>query len=163
MPCENNCHFLEKWEASYPEKFAEDSEIYSHIRRGDLIFVSSGCGEPQYLVNSLVNYVESNPKAIFDTEIIHIYSFGIAPYTNPKFKDNFRHNSFFIGDNTRSSVNEGSSDYTPISMSSVPALLRNGFIKIDVPSAASTPGKAAKRCFLSLNGRSFPWEQTGGR
>ena len=144
---ENNNHFLEMWKASHPQKFATETEIFSYIRRGDYIFVSSGCGEPQYLVNSLVKYVEANPKA-FDTEIIHIYSFGIAPYTDQKFKKNFRHNSFFIGDNTSASVNEGASDYTPISLSNVPALLRSGYLKIDVALIQTSPPN--KHGFLSL-------------
>jgi len=123
---------LDDWKKLYPEKFAREEAIFSHIRRGDHIFVASGCGEPQYLIGAMVNYVESHPKAFFDAEIIHVYSFGIAPYTDPKFKHNFRHNSFFIGSNTRDPVNQGMADYTPISLSDVPALIRSGSVRIDV-------------------------------
>ena len=123
---------IERWKEIYPRKFASEENIFSHIHRGDYIFVASGCGEPQYLVSSLVKYIEDNPKAFFDTEIIQIYSFGIAPYTDVKFKHNFRHNSFFIGDNTRASINSGLSDYTPISLSDVPALLNMGVVRVDV-------------------------------
>jgi len=80
----------------------------------------------------MVNYVESHPKAFFDTEIIHVYSFGIAPYTDPKFKRNFRHTSFFIGNNTRGPVNQGLADYAPVSLSNVPSLIRSGSVRIDV-------------------------------
>ncbi len=123
---------LDDWKKLYPEIFAGEEVIFSHIRRGDHIFVASGCGEPQYLVRAMVNYVESHPKAFFDAEIIHVYSFGIAPYTDPKFKHNFRHNSFFIGNNTRDPVNQGMADYTPISLSDVPALIKSGSVRIDV-------------------------------
>ncbi len=132
MGFDNNMNTLDDWKRLYPEKFAEDAAVFTHIRRGDHIFVASGCGEPQYLVRAMVNYVESNPKAFFDTEIIHVYSFGIAPYTDPKFKRNFRHNSFFIGNNTRGPVNQGLADYTPVSLSDVPALIKNGSVRIDV-------------------------------
>jgi acyl-CoA hydrolase/RimJ/RimL family protein N-acetyltransferase len=125
-------HTLDDWKRIYPEKFAEEDAVFTHIRRGDHIFVASGCGEPQYLVRAMVDYVESNPKAFFDTEIIHVYSFGIAPYTDPKFKHNFRHNSFFVGNNTRGPVNQGLADYTPVSLSDVPALIRSGSVGIDV-------------------------------
>jgi acyl-CoA hydrolase len=81
MSFENNMHSLDDWKKLYPEKFAEEESVFSRIRRGDHIFVASGCGEPQYLVRAMVSYVESHPKAFFDTEIIHVYSFGIAPYT----------------------------------------------------------------------------------
>jgi acyl-CoA hydrolase/GNAT superfamily N-acetyltransferase len=129
---ESKMKSLEDWKNLYPEKFAEEEVVFSHIRRGDHIFVASGCGEPQYLVRALVSYVESHPKAFFDTEIIHVYSFGIAPYTDPKFKRYFRHNSFFIGNNTRGPINQGMADYTPISLSQVPALIKSGSVQIDV-------------------------------
>ena len=132
MGFENNMNSLDDWKRLYPEKFAEEEAIFGHIRRGDHIFVASGCGEPQYLVRAMVNYVESHPKAFFDTEIIHVYSFGIAPYTDPKFKRNFRHNSFFVGNNTRGPVNQGLADYTPVSLSDVPALIKSGAVRIDV-------------------------------
>jgi acyl-CoA hydrolase/GNAT superfamily N-acetyltransferase len=132
MGFENKMRSMDDWKKLYPEKFADEEVVFSHIRRGDHIFVASGCGEPQYLVRAMVGYVESHPKAFFDTEIIHVYSFGIAPYTDPKFKRNFRHNSFFVGNNTRGPVNQGLADYTPVSLSEVPALIRNGSVQIDV-------------------------------
>ncbi|MBN1365263.1 MAG: GNAT family N-acetyltransferase [Syntrophaceae bacterium] len=123
---------LDKFKKAYPDKFVSEDEIFSHIRRGDHIFVASGCGEPQYLVQAMIRYVESHPKAFFDAEIIHIYSLGLAPYAGAKYKANFRHNSFFIGNSTRDSINTGMADYTPISLSQVPALLASGAILIDV-------------------------------
>lgn len=124
--------YLAGFKKAYPKKFVSEDEIFSHIRRGDHIFVASGCGEPQYLVQAMIRYVESNPKAFFDAEIIHIYSLGLAPYTAAKYKANFRHNSFFIGNNTRDSINAGMADYTPISLSQVPSLLDSGVVRIDV-------------------------------
>ncbi len=123
---------LEEWKKVCPEKFASEEEIFSNIRRGQHIFVTSGCGEPQYLISAMTNYVESHPKAFFDAEIIQIYSLGIAPYTDEKFKSNFRHNSFFIGNNTRDNVNRGAADYTPISLSDIPALINSGIVPIDI-------------------------------
>ncbi|KUG24185.1 4-hydroxybutyrate coenzyme a transferase [hydrocarbon metagenome] len=124
--------YLDGFKKAYPEKFVSEDEIFSHIRRGDHIFVASGCGEPQYLVQAMTRYVESNPKAFFDAEIIHIYSLGLAPYAGAKYKANFRHNSFFIGNSTRDSINAGMADYTPISLSQLPALLASGSVRIDV-------------------------------
>lgn len=98
----------------YPEKFASEDRIFGHIHRGDRIFIGTGCGEPQYLVRALVEYVASRPKAFFDAEVLHIWTLGVAPYTDKKFRSNFRHNAFLIGDNTRDAVNAGLADYTPI-------------------------------------------------
>ena len=115
-----------------PEKFASHAEIFSRIHRGDRIFIHTACGEPQFLVRSLVDYIESNPKAVFDAEVMHVWTLGVAPYTQAKFKKNFRHNSFFIGNNTRDAVNTGLADYTPIFLSEVPDLFLRGIVNVDV-------------------------------
>ena len=116
----------------FPEKFQSEKQIFGRINPGNRIFIGTACGEPQYLVKALIRYVESNPKAFFDTEVLHIWTLGVAPYTDEKFKYNFRHNSFFIGDNTRDAVNKGLADYTPIFLSQVPYLLKRKVIPIDV-------------------------------
>ena len=123
---------LDKLQLRYPDKFADEKQIFSKIHPGNRIFISTACAEPQYLVNSLVKYVESNPKAFFDAEVLHVWTLGVAPYTEEKFQSNFRHNSFFIGDNTRDAVNEGLADYTPIFLSQVPDLFKRGAVPVDV-------------------------------
>ncbi len=51
----------------WPEKFASLGAVFRNIHPGDRIFIGTGCGEPQYLLNSLVDYVKSNPKAFFES------------------------------------------------------------------------------------------------
>ena len=116
----------------YPDKFAPEKAIFGHIHRGDRIFVGTGCGEPQYLVQALVQYVEENPGRVYDAEVVHVWTLGVAPYTDEKFKRNFRHNAFFIGQNTREAVNRGMADYTPVFLSKIPELLYTGAVPIDV-------------------------------
>ncbi|MBP8979853.1 MAG: GNAT family N-acetyltransferase [Syntrophobacterales bacterium] len=123
---------LEKWKGLYPEKFAPEAEIFGHIHRGDTIFIGSACAEPQHLVQGMIRYVKSNPKAFFDAEVLHIRSLGVAPYATEKFKQNFRHNSFFIGDSTREAVNRGVADYTPVFLSETPDLFRRGLVRVDI-------------------------------
>ncbi len=125
--------------SKYAEKVAPENEIFGHIHRGDRIFIGTGCGEPQYLVNALIKYVESNPKAFFDAEVFHVFTLGVAPYADEKFKYNFRHDSFFIGANTRGAVNEGAADYTPVFLSQVPRLLYGEFIPVDVALIQTSP------------------------
>ena len=118
-------------EKKHPEKFVALHDIFKHIGRGSKIFISTGCGEPQHLVNELVNYVESDPNALADTEVFQVWTLGVAVYTEEKFNYNFRHNSFFISDKSRRAVNTGLADYTPVFLSRVPDLLRRGQIKFD--------------------------------
>ena len=130
---------MEEWRRRYPEKFASEEEIFRRIRRGSRIFVGTGCGEPQHLLNSFVRWVEANPKALFGAEIFQVWSLGVSAYTEPKFRDNFRANSFFVGPSTRQAVNEGKADYTPVFLSRVPELFREGLIPLDVAMVQTSP------------------------
>lgn len=38
---------LDAVKQKYQNKFAPENEIFSHIHRGDRIFISTACGEPQ--------------------------------------------------------------------------------------------------------------------
>jgi acyl-CoA hydrolase/GNAT superfamily N-acetyltransferase len=139
---------LEDLKKTWPEKLATDEEIFSHIHAGDKIFIGTGCGEPQYLVQALVNYVGSNPKAFFGIELIHVWTVGAAPYMDEKFRDNFRIDSFFISEGTRNAINRGAADYTPISLSAVPGLFRREIIPIDVALIQTSPPD--KHGYMSL-------------
>ena len=130
---------LDKIRKTYPEKFVSENNVFSHIHPGDRIFIGTGCGEPQYLVQALINYVQSHPKAFFDAEILHVWTLGVAPYTDERFKQNFRHNSFFIANNTRDAVNKGQADYTPIFLSEVPDLIHRRLVPIDVALIQTSP------------------------
>ncbi len=116
----------------YPEKFQPEDSVFSHIHAGNRIFIGTGCGEPQHLVRALIEYVQSHPKAFFDTELLQVWTLGLAPYADEKFKDIFRHNSFFIGNNVRQAVNTGIADYTPVFLSQVPALFQKRRVPVDV-------------------------------
>jgi len=123
---------MENLKALYPEKCIPEDRIFSHIHPGNRIFIGTGCGEPQYLVAALIRYVQSHPKGFFDAELLQVWTLGVAPYADEKFKDTFRHNSFFIGENTREAINRGLADYTPVFLSAVPNLFYRKIVPIDV-------------------------------
>lgn len=123
----------------WPRKFRDqESLIFKKIRPGNRIFVGTGCGEPQYLVRSLLNFVNDQPKAFLDAEIMNIVTLGVAPYTDEKFRDNFRLNSFFIGESSRNAINRGAADYTPIFLSNLPDLIRSERVPLDVALIQTT-------------------------
>ena len=123
---------LQQLKLKYKEKFIPVDQIFQNIHLGDRIFISTACGEPQYLVNSMVKYVESHPKALLDSEVMHVWTLGVAPYADEKYKRNFRYNSFFIGNNARASINAGLADYSPIFLSQIPGLFRKGMVSLDI-------------------------------
>jgi len=132
MPPKELNPWLQKVAKQYPDKFAAENVIFSRIHPGNRIFIGTGCGEPQSLVRSLIEFVRSHPKAFFDTELLQVWTLGVVPYSDEKFKDNFRRNSFFIGNNAREAVNRGLADYTPIFLSQVPGLFSRKLVPVDV-------------------------------
>ncbi len=108
-------------------EYVEAEKALENIGRGYRVFVGSGASEPQYLVKKLTDLATQ----FYDTEIFHIQTLGVAPYTEEKFQDRFRHNAFFVDDNTREAVAEGRADYTPIFMRDIPKLFKNGRIPLD--------------------------------
>ena len=116
----------------YPEKFGSEKAIFGNIKLGARIFVSTACGEPQYLLKALVGYIESYPKAFLDAELFQVVTLGVGPYNAAKYKQNFRNNSFFISETTRNAINRGEADYTPVFMSEIPTLFMRGLVLVDV-------------------------------
>ncbi len=90
-------------------------------------------------MKAFIDYVQAYPHAIFDAELIQVWPLGIESYTDGKFKENFRINSFFVGEGIRDAVNNTSADYTPIFLSSVPDLIYRGILPIDVALIQTSP------------------------
>ncbi len=123
------------WQARYADKIRTVEQAVATIRRGDKVFIGSGAAEPQTLVKALIE----SAGRLADTRIMHIMTLGVAPYTEEKFTDQFRHNAFFIGTNTRKAVAEGRADYTPVFLSEIPALFKSGQMPIDVALIQVSP------------------------
>lgn len=128
-------YLMSDWQQRYKDKVRTPLQAVSTIRRGDKVFIGSGAAEPQTLVKALID----TAGRLADTRIMHIMTLGVAPYTEEKFTDQFRHNAFFIGANTRKAVAEGRADYTPVFLSEIPPLFRAGQAPIDVALIQVSP------------------------
>jgi acyl-CoA hydrolase/GNAT superfamily N-acetyltransferase len=135
------------WKKEYRHKLRDPKTALQQIRPGERIFVGSGCAVPSLLVKTL----ETIGSTLRDTEIMHILTVGDTPYTNEQFCDNFRCNAFFIGKNTRTAIAEGRADYTPVFLSDLPHLFRNGTIPIDVALIQVTPPDEHGFCCLGVS------------
>ncbi len=120
------------WKKRFPDKFVPCEEIFGRVHSGARIFVGTACGEPQALVRALMGYVEAHENEIFDLELLSICNLGAAPYLDEGFRENLRLNTLFIGEASRSAVNQGAADYTPAFFSAVPDLIRKGDLSIDL-------------------------------
>ncbi|MHB8766959.1 MAG: GNAT family N-acetyltransferase [Deferrisomatales bacterium] len=123
------------WKTRYAARVMDRAAALSLIQRGGKIFVGSACAEPQHLVEGLAQ----RAATLADSEILHLLTLGIAPYADERFSQLFRHNAFFIGDNTRQAVAQGRADYTPVYLSELPELIRSRKIRIDAALVQVTP------------------------
>jgi acyl-CoA hydrolase/GNAT superfamily N-acetyltransferase len=122
-------------------------EALARLRSGMRVFIGSGCAAPQKLVAALA----TRGPDLFDVEIVHILTFGAAPYARRELLANFRHNAFFIGPNVRDAVNEGVADYTPIFLSEIPGLFRHKRIHLDVALVQVSPPDAHGFCSFGVS------------
>jgi acyl-CoA hydrolase/GNAT superfamily N-acetyltransferase len=125
---------MSTWQERYADKITTAAQAVASVKHGNRVFIGSGAGEPQLLVEAL-----SNRSDLTDTEIVHILTLGVATYAEPRFGSRFRHNAYFIGPNVREAVADGRADYTPIFLSEIAALFRTGRVVIDVACISVSP------------------------
>jgi acyl-CoA hydrolase len=135
------------WRETFQSKKAGPEACVELLSSGQRVFVGSGCAEPQGLVHAMMG----RAGEVNDIEIVHLLTMGEAPYVDPKVRDSFRHNAWFIGPNVRKAVNEGRADYTPIFLSDVPELITSGRRRIDVAMVTLSPPDRHGYCSLGIH------------
>ena len=136
------------WKQKYASQVMTAEQAVKKIRPGQRIFVGTGCAEPQELVAALTQRARELP----DTEIIHLLTFGDAPYAHRELAQYFRVNSFFIAENVRNIIQEGLGDYTPIHLSDIPRLFkRTGRLPLDAALIRSRRYDASGLCSLGVS------------
>jgi acyl-CoA hydrolase/GNAT superfamily N-acetyltransferase len=134
------------WQQRYADKVATAERAVAVIKHGQRVFLGSGAGEPQMLVEAL-----SAREDVADTEIVHILTLGLAAYAEPRLGHRFRHNAYFIGPNVREAVAQGRADYTPIFLSEIPRLFRTRRVVIDVALISVSPPDEQGYCTYGVS------------
>lgn len=116
------------WVSRYTGKKVNLETALKAVKRGSKVFLGTACAEPLYLVQGLID----RASRLRDVQILHFITLGNAPYTEKRFDTRFRHNTFFVGPDTRNAINEARADYTPVFISEIPKLFRGGTVPIDV-------------------------------
>ena len=136
-----------EWKEKYQAMIATPEAAVAKVKPGSRIFIGTGCAEPLRLVEKLTQRASELP----DTEIVHLLTFGDAPYADKELAQFFRVNSFFIAENVRDIIHEGLGDYTPIFLSEVPRLFNSGRLPLDVALIQVTPPDARGMCSLGVS------------
>ncbi len=127
---------------------AQDA-ITGFIKPGDRIFIGSGCSEPCDLTKMLITF----GSELQDVEMIHLISLSDFDYykTARGRADLFRHNVFFISDNLRGAVRQGSADYTPMLLSDIPGFFERGQMHIKTALIQVSPPDEFGFCSYGIN------------
>jgi acyl-CoA hydrolase/GNAT superfamily N-acetyltransferase len=135
-----------EWRADYDKKVQSAEKAMRLIRRGHRVFIGSGCGEPQHLVQAL----ERVAIELADLEVLHLLSLGRTSYTDETFQDKVRLKSLFVASGSRQAMAEGRADYTPIYLFDVPELFHSGHTTIDVALIQVSPPGEHGFCSLGI-------------
>ena len=135
------------WKEKYKEKISNAAVAMKTIKPGNTIFIGTGCAQPQHLVDMMIEH----SGHVHDARIIHLLTMGRAPYTDKKYRDKFKMNSFFISPNVRGAIAEGIGDYTPIFLSEIPREFESGRTPIDVALVSVSPPDINGLCSLGVS------------
>ncbi len=131
----------------YEGRITTPDEAVRVVRSGQRILVGSGCAAPESLLEALVK----RAPELSDVELVHLLTFGIAPYVDEKYEGSFRHCAFFIGKNVRNAVNAGRADFIPVFLSEIPELFTSQQMRLDVAMVMVSPPDNFGYCSLGIH------------
>lgn len=142
-----NSSYDPNWQEKYKVQITNAADAVKRVRPGQRVFIGTGCAEPLELVHELARRATELP----DTEVLHLLTFGDAPYAHRELTQYFRVNSFFIAENVRDIIQEGLGDYTPIHLSDIPRLFSSGQLPLDVALIHVSPPDVDGLCSLGVS------------
>jgi 4-hydroxybutyrate CoA-transferase len=123
------------WQQTYQDKVTSAAKALAVVQSGNRVYLGGGAGVPIHLIEALV----ARAPELYDVELTHILTFAEAPYTAERYKNHFRVNALFIGGNVRRAVAQGWADFTPVFLSDIPGLFRDGSLPLDVAMIMLSP------------------------
>ncbi len=121
-------------------------EAVKIIKSNDRVYIQMGAAPPQSLIKAMTDRHEE----LRNVEVCHLHLEGIAPYADPALGKSFHVNSFFIGGNVRHTLKAGNGSYTPVFLSELPILFKNGIVPLDVALIQVSPPDKHGYCSLGV-------------
>lgn len=128
-------------------KYVSETEALSILEPGMRVFCHGSACTPLPLLAALAR----EAGRLRDVEIVSISLFGDVTIDRPEFERSFRFNSLFVSQSVRNAVAEGRADFTPVFLSDIPDLFRNGILPIDAALVQVSPPDAHGYCSLGLS------------
>ena len=134
------------WAERYADRVTTAEQAVRDIQSGQRVFLTGNCSVPQHLLGALVQ----RAPALKDVEIVNVLTIGKAPHADPAMDGHLKINTLFISDNVRAAVHDGRADFTPVLLSEVPLLFRNGALPLDVALIHVSPPDEHGFCSLGI-------------
>lgn len=128
-------------------KIVTAAEALSVVRSRQRVYLHEASMAPLSLIDALT----ARGPELEAVEIVHLHTNAPAPYVAPGMERHLRHNALFTGANVRAAVQEGRADFTPVFLSEIPTLFRDGTLKLDVALVQVSPPDAHGFCRLGLS------------
>ena len=108
------------------------------------LHLASGAGCPVALVEDLL----AHAPEIGDLELVQGLTLPPAPWLDKRHRAHLKINAFYLDARLAKLVNDGDADYSPVHYSDIPALYRDGTIRIDAALIMVSPPDAFGYCSL---------------
>jgi len=116
-------------EAKYSSKLCSADEAVRMIRSGQRVFIGSSCGEPQYLINALMD----NAKFFSDVEIVRLLSLegSLMSLMADEYRGHkFHVRSIYQGSDQTKSLRANKRFITPLALCAVPDLFKKKMLPL---------------------------------
>lgn len=124
-----------------------DAALGAALRSHQRVYVHESMMAPRSLIDAMTR---RGPE-LKGVEVVHLHTNAPAPYVEPELAGHFRHNALFTGPNVRAAVQDGRADFTPVFLSDIPALFKEGVLPIDVALVQLSPPDDHGYCRLGLS------------
>lgn len=134
------------WLKEYESRLMTAEQAVEAIQSEQRVFLTGNCSVPQKLLSALVD----RAPQLKDVEIVQVLTVGPAPHARPEMKGHLNINTLFISSNVREAVHEGRADFTPVFLSEVPLLFKQGVLPLDVALIHVAPPDEHGFCSLGI-------------
>lgn len=124
-----------------------DAALGAALRSHQRVYLHESMMAPRSLIDAMTR---RGPE-LKNVEVVHLHTNAPAPYVAPEHAGRFRHNALFTGPNVREAVQDGRADFTPVFLSEIPSLFKDGVLPIDVALVQVSPPDAHGFCRLGLS------------
>ncbi|MEK6222980.1 MAG: 4-hydroxybutyrate CoA-transferase, partial [Chloroflexota bacterium] len=124
-----------KFSHLYEQKLTTAEEAVKVIKSDTKVYLGGGAAAPQVLARAMVSRADD----LRNVEVIHVMTRAGDEYLSPEYAQSFRHRALFIGENAREMVQQGYADYTPVFLSEIPVLFRDGSLPLDTAMIQVSP------------------------